>query len=93
MCQMPSASNAHSSGTPPLPKHLFWAGGRPSIGKNASGWPTLSGLIYERVGSFSCPFPRFSFLVGRADHPLRFAKSQAYNGFMGKHVIRWSLDR
>src|SRR6266436_3076552 len=39
------------------------AGGWPSIRKTASGWPTLSGLVYERVGSFSCPFPCFSFLI------------------------------
>src|SRR5713101_4651739 len=39
----------------------FLAGGWPSIRKTASVWPTLSGLVYERVGSFSCPFLVFLF--------------------------------
>jgi hypothetical protein len=38
------------------------AGGRVLIPKNAFGWPTLSGLVYERVGSFSFLFSLFSFL-------------------------------
>src|SRR6266568_3101952 len=51
------------------------AGGRALVSKNASGWPTLSGLIYERVGSFSCPFPRFSFLISifQFGGPTRFS--------------------
>ncbi len=31
---------------------LYQAGGRPSISKDASGWPTLSALSAERVGLF-----------------------------------------
>jgi hypothetical protein len=36
------------------------AGGRALIPKNAFGWPTLSGLVYERVGVFF--FSIFQFL-------------------------------
>ncbi len=39
------------------------AGGRALILKNAFGWPILAGLFFARVGSFSCPFSNFYFLV------------------------------
>src|SRR5438477_2514912 len=38
----------------------FWASGRALIPKNGLGWPTLSGLVHERVGSFSSPFSNLS---------------------------------
>ena len=43
------------------------AGGRALIPKNAFEWPTLSGLVHERVGSFSPPFCNFYLLpIGQA---------------------------
>src|SRR2546430_2326295 len=39
----------------------FSAGGRALIPKNALGWPTLSGLVHERVGSSSSPFSNSIF--------------------------------
>ena len=40
--------------TNPLCKaRAYLAGGRALIPKNASGWPTLSGLVFERVGRSS----------------------------------------
>ena len=49
----------------PIPDPVFLlAGGRDLIPKDAFGWPTLAGLFFARVGSFSCPFSNFCFLVG-----------------------------
>jgi hypothetical protein len=39
------------------------AGGRALIPKNAFGWPILASVFFARVGSFSCLFPRLSFLI------------------------------
>jgi len=35
-----------------LAKYIILAGGCALIPKTASGWPTLSGLVFERVGPF-----------------------------------------
>src|SRR5580700_8138718 len=46
-----------------IPDLFHLTGGRALIPKNAFGWPTLSGLVYERVGSFSSPFSNFYFRI------------------------------